>query len=202
MSGRGNHERTQSSLSALPSFSARRIHAIWYGLLGPHRAMLSSSDGVLLQQCCTSVEGNLQLSSFSAILMWCFAAFFRETCCVQVLMAAGVTCSFIAAASTPYFLALAAQTVDSFFGSECPEGVRHAVDRSCLRFTIAGLISMVSSFLFILCWTVTGQRQCLRIKGAYVEAVLHQNTAWYDAHPPGQLLTLVPMLMSRLQDGM
>ena len=115
-------------------------------------------------------------------------------------MAAGVLSCCVAAASTPYFLVLGGQTVDSFLGSE--QAIRVAVDTFCVKFTVAGIITLVSNFSFVLCWTTTGQRQYQRIKDEHIAAVLRKDTSWFDKHQPGELSVAVPMLMSKLQNGM
>ena len=41
-------------------------------------------------------------------------------------------------------------------------------------FVVVGAISMVCGFTFVLAWTIAGERQALRIKEAYVQAILRQ----------------------------
>lgn len=46
------------------------------------------------------------------------------------------------------------------------------------------------------------EKQALRIRRAYVKAILKQDVGWFDEHPTGQLPTAVTSNMAKVQDGM
>lgn len=43
--------------------------------------------------------------------------------------------------------------------------------------------------------------QALRMRRAYVTAILRQDIGWFDEHPAGQLPTAVTANMAKVQDG-
>jgi ABC transporter transmembrane region len=62
--------------------------------------------------------------------------------------------------------------LDGFNGA--PAELAASVEGFCLVYVIVGAISLVSSFCYTLCWTVSGERQTLRLQETYVSAVLRQ----------------------------
>lgn len=46
------------------------------------------------------------------------------------------------------------------------------------------------------------KKQALRIRRAYVKAILNQDVGWFDEHPAGQLPTVATSNMAKVQDGM
>ena len=59
-------------------------------------------------------------------------------------------------------------------GLNLSDGLSGVVSQFCLIFLVIGGISAVAGFTFVMCWSVSGERQALRIKEAYVEAILRQ----------------------------
>lgn len=52
--------------------------------------------------------------------------------------------------------------------------IKDVVNGFCVVFVVVGAFSFVSGFAFVLCWTIAGERQALRIKEAYVQAIMRQ----------------------------
>jgi hypothetical protein len=64
------------------------------------------------------------------------------------------------------------KSLDGFNGA--PAELAATGEGFCIVFVVIGAVCLVSSFCYTLCWTVSGQRQTLRIQEAYVSAVLRQ----------------------------
>ena len=70
-----------------------------------------------------------------------------------------------------------------------------------LQFAILGIISFISTFLFNWTWQRTGERQAKRIREMYFEALLRQETAWFDGRDSGELITRLSGDCNLLQEG-
>ncbi|KAK7314407.1 hypothetical protein VNO77_32929 [Canavalia gladiata] len=55
------------------------------------------------------------------------------------------------------------------------------VEKFCLYFVYTGLASMVMAFMEGYCWSKTSERQVLRIRYKYLEAVLRQEVGFFDS---------------------
>ncbi|PNT61308.1 ABC transporter B family member 15 [Brachypodium distachyon] len=64
-----------------------------------------------------------------------------------------------------------------------------AVDKFALRLLYVALAVAVCSFLEGVCWTRTAERQASRMRRLYLEAVLRQEVAFFDAAPSSQATT-------------
>jgi ATP-binding cassette, subfamily B (MDR/TAP), member 1 len=91
----------------------------------------------------------------------------------QLLMLLGIVASFVTAAGMPYFIVYFGKTLDGLNGTSTD--IKSVVAEFCVIFVVVGSITLCSGFIQVLTWTVTGERQALRIKEAYVHAILRQD---------------------------
>ncbi|MQL78831.1 hypothetical protein Taro_011255 [Colocasia esculenta] len=57
----------------------------------------------------------------------------------------------------------------------------HAVEKNCLYFVYLGLAVLVVAFMEGYCWSRTSERQVLRIRRQYLEAVLRQEVGFFES---------------------
>ncbi|XP_072979555.1 putative ABC transporter B family member 8 [Typha angustifolia] len=57
----------------------------------------------------------------------------------------------------------------------------HEIEKSCLYFVYLGLAVMVVAFMEGYCWSRTSERQVLRIRYKYLEAILRQEVGFFDS---------------------
>lgn len=117
----------------------------------------------------------------------------------KLLMVAGTFGAMVTAAGMPYFMVFFGKALDGFHDLN---DIKSKVQDFALLFCIFGCIVLFTGFIQVSCWTITGERQALRIKESYVAAILRQNVAWFDEHPPGELPTTVTSIMGKITDGM
>ncbi|CAM9124263.1 unnamed protein product [Phaeothamnion confervicola] len=113
-------------------------------------------------------------------------------------MTVGSTCACITGLAMPYFVLIFGQTVDQINDNSAGSDT---VNRYVITFAVSGVVALFGGGMMVACWAFAGERQALRIKGAYVRAILRQDIGWFDDHPPGQLPTLVTASMAKIQDG-
>ncbi|CAM9989234.1 unnamed protein product, partial [Sphacelaria rigidula] len=82
-----------------------------------------------------------------------------------------------------------------------PQTLADSVADFVVLFAIFGAVAMVAGAIMVTSWSVAGERQALRIRRAYVRAILRQDIGWFDDHPAGQLPTAVTANMAKVQDG-
>ncbi|KAG5184898.1 ATP-binding cassette, sub-family B, member 1A [Tribonema minus] len=113
-------------------------------------------------------------------------------------MLIGTAAACTSGAAMPYFIVYFGKTLDGLNDST---DIKTVVQGFCLVFLVVGIVASVCGFIFVLCWTIAGERQALRLKEAYVKAILRQDVGWFDEHPAGQLPSMVTSLMGKVQDG-
>ncbi|CAM6129699.1 unnamed protein product [Calypogeia fissa] len=57
---------------------------------------------------------------------------------------------------------------------------RHIVDKYALYFLYLGLATLVTSWMEVSCWMITGDRQSARLRTKYLEALLRHDVAFFD----------------------
>ncbi|XP_020084858.1 putative ABC transporter B family member 8 isoform X2 [Ananas comosus] len=57
----------------------------------------------------------------------------------------------------------------------------HEIEKYCLYFVYVGLVVMVVAFMEGYCWSRTSERQVLRIRYMYLEAILKQEVGFFDS---------------------
>ncbi|XP_010915424.3 putative ABC transporter B family member 8 [Elaeis guineensis] len=60
-------------------------------------------------------------------------------------------------------------------------GFMHEVEKYCLYFVYLGLAVLVVAFMEGYCWSRTSERQVLRIRYTYLEAILRQEVGFFDS---------------------
>ncbi|CAM9148636.1 unnamed protein product [Choristocarpus tenellus] len=120
-------------------------------------------------------------------------------------MGGGVLAAIVQALMFPMFVLLLGSTLDEL-GEPVPVGetpsIKDETERFVVLFAIVGGISLLMGFIMVSTWSIAGERQALRIRHAYVKAILRQDIGWFDEHPAGQLPTAVTANMAKVQDGM
>lgn len=69
------------------------------------------------------------------------------------------------------------------------------------QFGVLGVISFVSTFLFNWTWQRSGERQTKRIRERYLEALLKQETAYFDGKDAGEMITRISGDANLIQEG-
>ncbi|PIA42923.1 hypothetical protein AQUCO_02000398v1 [Aquilegia coerulea] len=86
--------------------------------------------------------------------------------------------------STNWLLVFASRLMNSLgYGNTqiSNKNFMHEVEKCCLYFVYLGLAVMVVAFMEGYCWSRTSERQVLRIRYKYLEAVLRQEVAFFDS---------------------
>mmetsp|Transcript_14361 Transcript_14361/g.20338 ORF Transcript_14361/g.20338 Transcript_14361/m.20338 type:complete len:1250 (-) Transcript_14361:58-3807(-) len=117
----------------------------------------------------------------------------------KIIIAIGTTAALISGLAMPAFIIFFGKILD-----ELNDGtsIKDGVNKLSLIFLIVGVFSMISNGLYVMMFTISGERQSLKIKETYVHAIIHQDIGWFDEHPAGQLPTTVVSLMAKVQDGL
>ncbi|KAG5184894.1 ATP-binding cassette, sub-family B, member 1A [Tribonema minus] len=113
-------------------------------------------------------------------------------------MAVGAIAAMLVGLTMPAFMLYFGKSLD---GLNDPSNIEGVIATFCIVFVVGGIVSFVCSFIYVYTWSVAGEQQALRLKEAYVRSILRQDVGWFDAHPAGQLPTLVTSLMASVQDG-
>ncbi|CAM9458325.1 unnamed protein product, partial [Ectocarpus sp. 13 AM-2016] len=105
----------------------------------------------------------------------------------------------------PAWMVLLGSTLDAL-GEPAEPGaeaiILEDVKEFCILFMIFGDVSGLSGCTFVALWSVSGERQALRMRRAYVKCTLKQDIGWFDEHPAGQLPTGVTTNMAKVQDDL
>ncbi|CBJ28571.1 conserved unknown protein [Ectocarpus siliculosus] len=80
--------------------------------------------------------------------------------------------------------------------------ILESVTSFCILFGVIGFVAGVVGFVLVTLWSISGERQALRMRREYVKCILKQDIGWFDEHPAGQLPTAVTANMAKVQDGL
>jgi len=69
-------------------------------------------------------------------------------------------------------------------------------------FGYLAVASAVAGFLQIACFTIAAERQALRIRRRYFDAVMRQDIAWFDTNNPGSLTSIISENVVLIRDAM
>ncbi|XP_031111349.1 ABC transporter B family member 4-like [Ipomoea triloba] len=97
-----------------------------------------------------------------------------------LLMIVGTIAAVGNGLSLPLMTVLFGDVTDAFGQNQGDKDVVHAVSKVALKFVYLALGSGVASFLQMVCWMVTGERQAARIRSLYLQAILRQDVAFFD----------------------
>ncbi|XP_058103411.1 ABC transporter B family member 9-like [Magnolia sinica] len=96
-----------------------------------------------------------------------------------VLMCVGTVSAIGDGLAMPVMILIFGQLINSF-GASNKNDVVTEVSKGSLRLLYVAAASGVASFLQVSCWTVTGERQAMRIRGLYLKTILRQDIAFFD----------------------
>ncbi|CAN0440393.1 unnamed protein product, partial [Ectocarpus sp. 12 AP-2014] len=123
----------------------------------------------------------------------------------KLYMFVGVIAAAIHSCMMPLFIANFGSTLDEL-GEPVDEGeettVLDSVASFCILFGVIGFVAGVVGFVLVTLWSISGERQALRMRREYVKCILKQDIGWFDEHPAGQLPTAVTANMAKVQDGL
>ncbi|EEF47169.1 ABC transporter B family member 11 [Ricinus communis] len=97
-----------------------------------------------------------------------------------VLMIIGTIGALGNGLSMPLMTIFLGDTIDAFGNNQNNQDVVDVVSKVSLKFVYLGIGSSVASFLQVVCWMVTGERQAARIRGLYLKTILRQDIAFFD----------------------
>ena len=103
----------------------------------------------------------------------------------QVLMAVGFTAAFLSGAGMPAYSQVQGNVVGKMAANESDIGSK--LSTLALILVIVGVVMMILHGIRGYCVNYTTMRQTTRIKLLYFKALMRQEVAWHDAHPPGEL---------------
>uniref|UniRef100_A0A453FAL7 ABC transporter B family member 11 n=2 Tax=Aegilops tauschii subsp. strangulata TaxID=200361 RepID=A0A453FAL7_AEGTS len=95
------------------------------------------------------------------------------------LMGVGTVAAMVNGMSEPLMTVVFAAVIESFGGSD-NSAVLHRVSKVVMYYIYLGIGTALASFLQVSCWTMTGERQSIRIRSLYLEAVLKQDVSFFD----------------------
>ncbi|CAM9323517.1 unnamed protein product [Pylaiella littoralis] len=124
----------------------------------------------------------------------------------KLYMFIGTVAAVIHSFMMPLFIANFGSTLDSL-GEPVEEGedqesIVDSVASFCIIFGVIGVVSGIAGFIMVTLWSISGERQALRMRRAYVQCILKQDIGWFDENPAGQIPTAVTANMAKVQDGL
>ncbi|CAM9819511.1 unnamed protein product, partial [Ectocarpus sp. 12 AP-2014] len=123
----------------------------------------------------------------------------------KLYMFVGVIAAVIHSCMMPLFIANFGSTLDEL-GEPVEDSdektVLESVASFCILFGVIGFVAGVVGFVLVALWSISGERQALRMRREYVKCILKQDIGWFDEHPAGQLPTAVTANMAKVQDGL
>ncbi|XP_019091645.1 PREDICTED: ABC transporter B family member 11 isoform X4 [Camelina sativa] len=80
----------------------------------------------------------------------------------------------------PLMTLLFGDLIDSFGKNQNNKDIVDVVSKVCLKFVYLGLGTLGAAFLQVACWMITGERQAVRIRSAYLKTILRQDIGFFD----------------------
>ncbi|XP_040379594.1 ABC transporter B family member 15-like [Oryza brachyantha] len=120
----------------------------------------------------------------------------------RCLMALGVLGSFGDGMMQPLSMLVLGDIINNYGGARGAGSTfsSGAVDKFALRLLYVAVAVAACSFLEGLCWTRTAERQASRMRRLYLEAVLRQEVAFFDAAAPSQAQATTFRVISTVSD--
>ncbi|XP_050237901.1 ABC transporter B family member 21-like [Mercurialis annua] len=105
--------------------------------------------------------------------------FSYRDCMDTVLMIMGTIGAIANGLPMPLMAIVLGDTIDAF-GHSQDKDVVDVVSRASLNFVYLGIGAAIASLLQVACWTITGERQAVRIRALYLKTILRQDIAFFD----------------------
>ncbi|XP_073138939.1 ABC transporter B family member 11-like [Henckelia pumila] len=96
------------------------------------------------------------------------------------LMAIGFVSAIGTGVCLPIMTLLFGELADSFGQNVGTKSVVTEVSKVSLKFVYLAIGSGIAAFFEVSCWTITGERQAVRIRNLYFEAILMQEIGYFD----------------------
>ncbi|XP_058101247.1 ABC transporter B family member 9-like isoform X2 [Magnolia sinica] len=96
-----------------------------------------------------------------------------------VLMCVGTVSAVADGLTMPVVSLIFGELINSF-GASNKNNIVTEVSKGALQMLYVAAASGVASFLQVSCWTVTGERQAMRLRGLYLKTILRQDIAFFD----------------------
>uniref|UniRef100_A0A8I6XF60 ABC transmembrane type-1 domain-containing protein n=1 Tax=Hordeum vulgare subsp. vulgare TaxID=112509 RepID=A0A8I6XF60_HORVV len=93
------------------------------------------------------------------------------------LMAVGTVAAMVNGMGDPLMTVVFSAVIDCFGAGD---NVLQRVSKVVLYYIYLGIGTALASFLQVSCWTMAGERQSIRIRSLYLEAVLKQDVSFFD----------------------
>ncbi|XP_071479162.1 ATP-dependent translocase ABCB1-like [Diadema antillarum] len=77
-----------------------------------------------------------------------------------------------------------------------------AMQDYALIFAYIGFATMFLAYLESSLWNLSCERQIFKIRGAFFDAILHQEIKWFDVHKSGELTSRLADDMERVKEGL
>ncbi|GAA0167368.1 ATP-binding cassette [Lithospermum erythrorhizon] len=96
------------------------------------------------------------------------------------LVVVGSICAIMNGTSQPVMALLFGSLVETF-GTSDHQNIVHNITKVCLKIFYLGIGNGVVACLQGLCWSITGERQVVRLQGEYLSAILRQDISYFDS---------------------
>ncbi|KAL0695536.1 hypothetical protein Bca4012_062716 [Brassica carinata] len=114
----------------------------------------------------------------SVSLMGLFGAADKVDCFLMILGSLGA-CTL--GATLPLFFVFFGKMLDSLGNlSTDPKALSSRVSQNALHLVYLGLVTFVSAWIGVACWTQTGERQTARLRINYLKAILAKDITFFD----------------------
>uniref|UniRef100_A0A4W4FYI1 ATP-binding cassette sub-family B member 5 n=1 Tax=Electrophorus electricus TaxID=8005 RepID=A0A4W4FYI1_ELEEL len=132
---------------------------------------------------------------------------FRYATCPEVfMMLTGLLCSAIHGAALPIMCVVFGRMTDSFVQSgqqlNFTVDIEASMTKYAYYFVGIGFGVLLFGTLQVMLFVLTATKQTMRIREKYFHAILHQQMAWFDTHPIGQLSTRLSDDINTINDGL
>eukprot|EP00924_Labyrinthula_sp_SR-Ha-C_P002659 maker-scaffold_13-snap-gene-3.61-mRNA-1 protein AED:0.01 eAED:0.01 QI:0/0/0/1/1/1/2/0/1318 len=109
----------------------------------------------------------------------------------KLLLFVGFLGSAGVGAVVPFFTILFGDLFDSFNDPESIENIREIGVDFAKKFAYLGAGAFIMASAQVACFTITSERQVLKIREAYFEGLLRQEIGWFDSQRSGELAAKV-----------
>jgi ABC-type multidrug transport system fused ATPase/permease subunit len=114
-------------------------------------------------------------------------------------MTLGTLGGFATGCSLPIFNVLFGKMLDNL--NDSGNNFSAAINDLCLIFVYISIGSLISGFVQVYFWSITGERQTQKFRMRYVRSILSQEIGWFDTCGASELSSNVAELTGKVQDG-
>lgn len=122
-----------------------------------------------------------------------------------VLLVVGTVTSVAGGMAYPFFGLLFGKLIDDLNSSTCgsgdPDAIHRGVRTKVLLIIAVSVIHFIVIYTYMGCWSLFGERLVRRLRTRYLSALLRQETAFFDALPPGEVSSRLDQDLQTIQTG-